>query len=227
MNETVPNLRDLGGTSVEGGVIRPGRLLRSALPLGDDVAPADITWPPSVIIDLRSSMETETQHPLAGPGVTVLNFPLLSALRPGVAPPESLAELYQLMLQTTSEHLVEVIDAVAQAEDATTLVHCAAGKDRTGVSIAMVLALLGAKRDDIVEDYLVTAQHEEQIQARFNRLFGERRAMLPAGYIATPVEAISGVLDTWDQHPGGAVGWFQRAGGTPQTIDRLRTTLVR
>ena len=49
----------------------------------------------------------------------------------------------------------------------------------------------------------------------------------PAGYIATPVEAISGVLDTWDQHPGGAVGWFQRAGGTPQTIDRLRTTLVR
>lgn len=227
MNETVPNLRDLGGTAVEGGVIRPGRLLRSALPLGDDVAPPEIVWPPQVVIDLRSTAEIEPRHPLAGPGVTVHHFPLLSALRPGVAPPESLAELYELMLRTTARHLVDVVDAVAGAADATTLVHCAAGKDRTGVSIAMVLALLGAKRDDIVEDYLATAQHEEQIQARFSRLYGERRALLPAGYIATPVEAIGVVLDTWDQHPGGATGWFEQAGGSPRTIDRLRTTLVR
>ncbi|MBA4608167.1 tyrosine-protein phosphatase [Aeromicrobium sp. Marseille-Q0843] len=226
MNETVPNLRDLGGTPVEGGVIRTGRLLRSALPLPDDVAPPEIEWPPTVVIDLRSLAETEPEHPLSAPGVTVLNFPLLSALRPGVAPPESLAELYQLMLRTTADHLVEVVDAVASAEDATTLVHCAAGKDRTGVSIAMVLALLGAKRDDIVEDYLATAQHEEQIQARFRRLFGQRSAELPAAYIATPVEAISGVLDTWDEHPGGALGWFHHWGGRPETVDRLRTTLV-
>ncbi|GAA3533536.1 protein-tyrosine-phosphatase [Aeromicrobium flavum] len=226
MTDTVPNLRDLGGTDVEGGSIRPGRLLRSALPLRDDVAPPEIVWPPAVVIDLRSVAEVEPEHPLAGPDVTVHNFPLLSALRPGVAPPESLAELYQLMLQTTARHLVEVVDAVAAA-DATTLVHCAAGKDRTGVSIAMVLALLGAKRDDIVDDYLVTAQNEEQIQARFARLYGERRAALPAGYIATPVEAISGVLDTWDEYPGGAVAWFHRWGGRPETIDRLRTTLVR
>lgn len=226
MIETVPNLRDLGGTSVDGGSIRPGRLLRSALPLKDDTVPPEIVWPPRVVIDLRSAIEIEPEHPLAGPDVTVHHFPLLSALRPGVAPPESLAELYQLMLRTTASHLVDVVDAVAES-DATTLVHCAAGKDRTGVSIAMVLALLGASRDDIVDDYLVTAQNEEQIEARFNRLYGARRAMLPAGYIATPVEAIIGVLDAWDAHPGGAVGWFHESGGRPETIERLRTTLIR
>lgn len=225
MSETVPNLRDLGGIAVEGGAVAPGRLLRSALPLGDDLAPPEIVWPPSVVIDLRSLVETEERHPLAGPGVTVHNFPLLSALRPGVAPPESLAELYRLMLRTTSEHLVDVVDTVATASG-TTLVHCAAGKDRTGVSVAMVLALLGAKRDDIVDDYLVTAQNEEAIEARFRRIFGPRRAELPSQYFATPVEAITAVLDTWDEHPGGALGWFRQAGGRDETVDRLRATLL-
>ena len=225
MNETVPNLRDLGGMPVEGGSVQPGRLLRSALPLADDTAPPEIVWPPSVVIDLRSAAESEPEHPLSGSGATVLNFPLLSALRPGVAPPESLAELYQLMLRTTADHLVDVVGAVATAPG-TTLVHCAAGKDRTGVSIAMVLALLGAKREDIVDDYLVTARHEEQIEARFRRIFGPRRATLPTQYFATPVEAITGVLDTWDEHPGGAFGWFQQWGGRPETVERLRSTLV-
>jgi len=226
VTETVPNLRDLGGIDVEGGSIAPGRLLRSALPLGDDVAPPHIVWPPSVVIDLRSAAETEERHPLDGPGVTVHNFPLLSALRPGVAPPESLAELYQLMLRTTADHLVDVIGTVASASG-TTLVHCAAGKDRTGVSIAMVLALLGAKREDIVDDYLVTAQHEDAIEARFRRLFGARRAELPTQYFATPAEAITGVLDTWDEHPGGAFGWFRQAGGSADIVDRLRASLLR
>lgn len=225
MSEYVPNLRDLGGIAVDGGSIAPGRLLRSALPLGDDRAPDDIVWPPRVVIDLRSAAETEAEHPLAGPGVTVHNFPLLSALRPGVAPPESLAELYQLMLRTTARHLVDVVGAVAEAED-TTLVHCAAGKDRTGVSIAMVLALLGASRDDIVEDYLLTARNEAAIEARFRRLYGPRRAELPTQYFATPVEAITAVVDTWDEYPGGARGWFRRWGGEDATVDRLRTTLV-
>lgn len=225
MNELVPNLRDLGGTSVDGGTIASGLLLRSALPLGDDVAPPEITWPPSVVIDLRSVAEVEPEHPLAGPGVTVHNFPLLSALRPGVAPPETLAELYQLMLRTTARHLVEVVDTVASSQG-TTLVHCAAGKDRTGVSIAMVLALLGASRDDIVEDYLATAAHQDQIVARFSRVYGERRSALPRGYLAAPEEAITGVLDTWDDYPGGAAAWFQRWGGQTESIDRLRSTLV-
>lgn len=225
MRELVPNLRDLGGMSVNGGAIASGVLLRSALPLGDDVAPPEITWPPSVVIDLRSLTEVEPQHPLAGPDVTVHNFPLLSALRPGVAPPETLAELYQLMLRTTASHLVDVVDAVASSSGPT-LVHCAAGKDRTGVSIAMVLALLGASRDDIVGDYLATSNHQDQILARFNRVYGEQRAELPRGYLAAPQEAITGVLDTWDEYPGGATAWFQRWGGRDETIDRLQTTLV-
>lgn len=226
MSEFVPNLRDLGGTPAAGGTVASGRLLRSAMPLSDDVAPAGVTWPPQVVIDLRSVAELEPRHPLERPGVVVHHFPLLSALRPGVAPPESLAELYQLMLRTTARHLVDVVTAVADAPGPA-LVHCAAGKDRTGVSIAMVLALLGTPREAIVDDYLATARNEEQIEARFRRLYGARRTELPAQYFATPVEAITGVLDAWDEYPGGPAGWFRRWGGDDATVERLRTTLVR
>ena len=179
VNELVPNLRDIGGVSTADGTLRTGRLLRSALPQADDRAPEGVTWPPRVVLDLRSAREVEPQHPLAHTGARVRSFPLLSALRPGVAPPESLADLYLLMLRTSAPHLVDVIDEIASA-DGPTLVHCAAGKDRTGVSVALALSLLGVRREDIVEDYLVTARHENEIEARFRRVFGPGRAEVPA-----------------------------------------------
>lgn len=225
MSELVPNLRDIGGVASADGTLRTGRLLRSALPQADDRAPEGVTWPPRVVLDLRSAGEVEPQHPLAHTGARVRSFPLLSALRPGVAPPDSLADLYLLMLRTSAPPLVEVIGEIASA-DGPTLVHCAAGKDRTGVSVALALALLGVRRDDIVEDYLITARHENEIEARFRRVFGPRRAEVPAAYFATPVEAISAVLDSWESHDGGVHGWFRAAGGDVSTVDRLRERLV-
>ncbi|OUZ12853.1 hypothetical protein BHE97_00385 [Aeromicrobium sp. PE09-221] len=225
MSEFVPNLRDIGGMVAADGVLRTGRLLRSALPQADDRVPEGVTWPPRVVLDLRSAGEVEPQHPLAHTGARVLSFPLLSALRPGVTPPGSLAELYLLMLRTSAPYLVEVIDEIASAEGPT-LVHCAAGKDRTGVSVALALSLLGVRRDDIVEDYLVTAQHEDEIEARFRRVLGPRRAEIPAAYFATPVEAIAAVLDSWESHDDGVHGWFRAAGGDVSAVDRLRERLV-
>ncbi len=221
----MPNLRDVGGIAVADGKVRADRLLRSGLPLGGDVAPDGIAWPPKVVIDLRSVGEVEASHPLAADDVQVHNLPLLAELRPGAAPPETLAELYLYMLANTSANLVEVVAKVAGAET-TALVHCAAGKDRTGISVAMVLALLGANRDDIVDDYLVSARNEAEIEARFQRVYGQNRAVLPPGFLATPVEAILGVLEVWEQSPGGARGWFLAAGGSEETIAKLQTNLI-
>src|SRR5690606_29108398 len=149
VREFVPNLRDVGGLSGRDGVVRSGRLLRSAMPFADDAVPAEVTWPPRVVLDLRSQYEVEPEHPLAATGATIRNFPLLSALRPGVAPPESLADLELLMLQTSAPHLIDVVTSIAEAEGAT-LVHCSAGKDRTGVSVALALALVGVERSAII-----------------------------------------------------------------------------
>lgn len=224
--ELLPNLRDLGSMPVADGAVAPGRLLRSALPFADDHVPDHITWPPGTVIDLRSAGELKGEHPLAARGAVVHHVPLLAALRPDGPMAADLATLYGVVLQSAPQLLVDVVTTVATA-DRGALVHCAAGKDRTGVAVALVLRLLGAHRDDVVSDYLATTPHLEAIDARLTSLpGGHLRSRLPKAYFKVPEEAIVGVLDTWDAHDGGVHGWFEAAGGTTQDVERLRARLI-
>lgn len=223
----VPNLRDVGGLMTEDGfeIVR-GRLLRSALPTAKDTVPDGITWPPALVIDLRSDGEYESIHPLAHSGARIVNLPLLSALRPDAAPWEDLSGLYLVLLDHASMYLVELVREVANAQGAT-LIHCAAGKDRTGVSVALLLRLVGVPRDAVVADYLATTAAEQAISARLRRGTGWRhRATLPPAFFAVAPDAIEGVLDVWDSHEGGVQGWFRSVGGDDATLERLRRTLI-
>ena len=227
MREFVPNLRDVGGVeTTEGRLVQRGRVLRSAMPSHKDVAPDGIVWPPSLVIDLRSANESEDIHPLARSGARIVNLPLLSALRPGTAPADSLAGLYLLLLDHASMYLVELVREVGTARGAT-LIHCAAGKDRTGVSVALLLRLLDVSRDAIVADFLETQHAEQAITSRLRKLPGRHhRAALPPEFLAVPVEAIEGVLDVWDAHDGGVHGWFAGIGGSEDLVEQLRRTLL-
>jgi protein-tyrosine phosphatase len=223
----VPNLRDVGGLRTEDGAeILRGRLLRSALPTAKDTVPDGIAWPPALVIDLRSDGEYDAIHPLAHSGARIVNLPLLSALRPDAAPWEDLSGLYLVLLDHASMYLVELVREVATANGAT-LIHCAAGKDRTGVSIALLLRLVGVPREAIVADYVATTAAEQEISARLRRGAGWRhRAALPPAFFAVAPDAIEGVLDVWDGHEGGVQGWFRGVGGDDDTLERLRRTLI-
>ena len=75
--------------------------------------------------------------------------------------------------------------------DGTTLVHCAAGKDRTGIAVAMLHAAVGVHRDDIFADYLKSAEWSE---AQFDRLIAatsdqEANGQDPLWRVAASVEA--------------------------------------
>ena len=227
MPETTPNLRDVGHLpGRDGRLVVRHRVLRSAVPAAADVGADGMPWPPSVVIDLRSPGESEPTHPLAGHGARVVNLPLLSALRPGAAPVETLHRLYLLMLDHASVHLVGLVRAVGLAEGPV-LIHCAAGKDRTGVSIALLLRLVGVSREHVIDDYLLTAQAEPEIVARLSRSAGHgHRSTLPAAFFDVSLEAIVGVLDVWDEHPGGVDGWFVAQGGSTDDIDQLRRTIL-
>ncbi|GAA3514921.1 hypothetical protein GCM10022234_07350 [Aeromicrobium panaciterrae] len=224
----VPNLRDIGGIAAgDGGEVAPGRVLRSAMPSAKDLVPEGIAWPPAVVIDLRSEGESESIHPLAPQGSRIVNLPLLSALRPDLAPPQDLHGLYLLVLDHASMYLVELVREVASASGAT-LIHCAAGKDRTGISIALLLRLVGASREDILADYQLTEEASQAIGARLHKLPGRKhRAALPPAFLEVSTEAIEGVLDVWDQHEDGVHGWFRSIGGDDDLVEKLRRTLVR
>ncbi len=226
--EYVPNLRDIGGISTDdGSEVLAGRVLRSAMPSTRDLIPEGIAWPPAVVIDLRSDGECDPIHPLAQQGSRIVNLPLLSALRPDLAPPENLHGLYLLLLDHASMYLVELVREVASAPGAT-LIHCAAGKDRTGVSVALLLRLVGASREDVLADYQLTEESAKAIHARLHKLPGRRhRAALPPAFLDVSTEAIEGVLDAWDDHVDGVHGWFRGVGGNDDLVTQLRRTLVR
>jgi protein-tyrosine phosphatase len=220
MADTVPNLRDLGGIAIDEGVVAPARLLRSAAPAVGDAAPVGVVWPPVTVVDLRSASEIEPDHPLAE-HATIHRAPLLGALRPGAALPTDLAGMYVRVVDDAAPLLVEVVRAIATSPGPA-LVHCAAGKDRTGISVALALLLVGADPDDVLTDYLETSKHREAIDARLTRGPGhEHRITLPASFYETPAEAITGVIEAWDAHDGGLHGWFTAAGGTDDDLFRL------
>ncbi|MFT4298080.1 MAG: tyrosine-protein phosphatase [Aeromicrobium sp.] len=225
MSALVPNLRDLHGIAIDGGVVAPGRLLRSAAPAEGDMVPPGLVWPPVTVVDLRSATESEADHPLAAYAV-IHHLPLLGALEPGAARASDLTGLYRHLVESAGPMLVEVMRAIASAPGPA-LVHCAAGKDRTGISVALALRLGGASVDDIVDDYLETARHRDAIDARLAQQAGhDHRSTLPASFFETRPEAVLAAMEPWESHPGGVAGWFAEVGGTEADIAGLRAHLL-
>jgi protein-tyrosine phosphatase len=132
----VVNTRDLGGLIIEHrGRIPHGVLYRSELPLSGDPAPDLHPRPPAVICDLRSATEHIGQHPLTAGAATVLHTALSANPDPVRTATEAddteLGQIYDEMLTSDGDTLVRIAEAVATTTGST-LVHCAAGKDRAG-----------------------------------------------------------------------------------------------
>lgn len=221
--EGLVNLRDLADMpTVDGSLTRAGVLYRSDAPYHGDPVPEDVPhWPPRVVIDLRDRAELlGNPHPLADQ-TFVRRIALLERGR-GSRRWFSMSDLYLYMVREAPDLLAEVFRTVLQA-DGSALVHCAAGKDRTGVVSAMLLAAVGVRRDSIVADYL----HTDRNMLHVLRRLGELPEELPPGVDvrdvleqhSTPVEAIEAVLDHFDEYPDGVLGWLRGHGITTAEID--------
>lgn len=223
---SVPNLRDLGGLPArEGGTVARGRLLRSGLPHATDVVPAHIEWPPSVVLDLRSPVEHGGDHPLTPLNPRVVNLPLLHSLAPGWFTDSTLADLYAVVVEDSAHLLVQLVQEVAVADGAT-LVHCAAGKDRTGVGVALVLSLLGVDVEAIEADYLRTAEALEAIDARLRPPGTSPGHGINPLFHAVDVDALRVALQRWHGHRAGPTGWYLEAGGDRRDLERLESSLL-
>lgn len=66
-------------------------------------------------------------------------------------------EIYRRLPAALAAHLPALFGLLEEGE-APVLIHCAAGKDRTGFAAAVLLHALGASQETILEDYLLTAQ---------------------------------------------------------------------
>lgn len=149
------NQRDLGGLPTPaGGRIRSGALVRSGRHDGLSAATIAAIRAGAVgrIIDLRWAWEcAEHPSPFAGDAV-YRHVPMLSDVLDYDPPPDS----YGPMLDHCQHRIGHAFRAVAEAPPGAVVVHCHAGKDRTGVLVALLLGVAGVGPDDIAADYART-----------------------------------------------------------------------
>lgn len=254
--EAAPNFRDLGGYPTQDGRrVRRGRLYRSELLFGLDerdlqtLAGLDI----GLVCDLRSPGERRklsNEWPADRPYETLaLDIGSeLSAVQPDkwsrkLADPAfdaqrahaALAENYRRMPASYARDLRALFERLSLDDARPTLVHCAAGKDRTGFVCAMLLSALGVTHDDIVEDYLATRG-----RYTYERLIGTRLlTVLHVDHLPPHAESALRVLAS--VHPefleaalervhtdfGGVDRYLENACAlTPQRREALRASLL-
>jgi protein tyrosine/serine phosphatase len=134
---------------------------------------------------------------------------------------------YLSYMRRRPDSVVGSVRAIARAEGAV-LVHCAAGKDRTGVVVAITLDAAGVDRNTIVRDYLATAERIDAILARLVRsptYRAELEGHDPRDHV--PVAgAMERVLEIVDARYGGSVKWLRANGLSAADLERLRRRLT-
>lgn len=217
----VVNLRDLGGLPTTTGRTAPGVLLRSDAPYRGDVAPEGFDWPPAAVVDLRDHTEGADSIYEWPAGVEVISHPIFTGARLDRSVQRPLIDIYKSVLETAAPRVVGAINHYS--ESGATVVHCAAGKDRTGIVVAVSLMIAGVEPDAIVADYQRTEEAIGNVYLRMRerrRLFAD---VTPDHQIfRTPRPAIDLVLETVDGATGGAWGWFEQHGGDLDRLERWR-----
>jgi protein-tyrosine phosphatase len=225
------NFRDLGGLGAGAGMkVKSDVVYRSDAPYADDLPPEGASaWPPGLVIDLRSSWEVERsaefEHEWPA-GTLVHRLPLL-----GDAAPESqnqeLEALYEGMVAAAAPQLASIVTIVANATRPA-LIHCTAGKDRTGIAIAILLLSAGVERSSILADYARTTENMRKVIARMAMVGRDVAALkgVPSRMFAAPPEVMAHTIDVLSQQPGGARGWLFEHGVTGRDLALLRSRLV-
>ena len=134
-------------------------------------------------------------------------------------------ERYLVMLDTRQLAFREIFTSIAQA-DGGVVFHCFAGKDRTGLVAAMLLALADVPADDIAADFGETdVQLATEYEKWINGAPAHRQAEL-RDELRCPPERILGVLDFVETKWGGVASYLEASEVSPSDIDRLSAKLV-
>ncbi|MFI1989435.1 tyrosine-protein phosphatase [Actinoplanes sp. NPDC020271] len=160
------NFRDVGGyTGLDGRTVRWRRLFRadSLHRIGDEDTAAFTALGIRTVIDLRRPFEVEKFGRVHQRyGLDYRNLVIKHIDWDEVGHPEGtvherwLADRYLNFAEDGREGILESLRLIADPAAAPVVVHCMAGKDRTGTICALTLSLLGVSDTDIAEDYALT-----------------------------------------------------------------------
>jgi protein-tyrosine phosphatase len=190
------NLRDLGGmTAGDGRTVRSGMLFRGAslhrLEPSHHELLAELEI--ATAIDLRTGEEV-SHGTYSSVGATVHHLPMFAATptfeEPIEDPATALVGAYLWMLGEAGPAISAALELLRDPGSYPAVVYCAAGKDRTGVLVAIVLDLLGVPRDRIAADYALSDAPSQALRDWRAALDPGRRDPVPAGIYRAPADAM-------------------------------------
>ncbi|HZO62893.1 MAG TPA: tyrosine-protein phosphatase [Gaiellaceae bacterium] len=234
------NVRDLGGLETEdGGSTRFGGVIRAdtlglLTPAGwQALAAADV----SRIVDLREQFEIDNDPPREAQ-IEVVHVPVFdvfdeeswneveAASAGAPSPSVATTRVYLAFVSHCRRRFGEAVAAVAGAPSGAVVIHCHAGKDRTGLLAALLLRLADVPIGTIARDYALSA---ERLRERTDRWLAaaesdEERARIER-IAATPAAAMQAVLETIDGEYGGVAGYLEGGGLAAGVIAAARARL--
>lgn len=248
--EGAVNVRDLGGLPTEDDrKTVDARLLR-----GDnlqELSPSDITRLVhhiglTTVVDLRSAAELASEGPAplgSVAGVRHAHHPVLPELGSATDaaadalltrddqdrsryPGDPTCGHYLGYLEDRPEQVVAALRSVAHAEGAA-LVHCAAGKDRTGVVVALALSAVGVRPQAVVADYAATGERIGAVldRLRRSRTYADDVNSKPAESHRPRPETMTAFLEQVDSRYGGVARWLADHGFGDDDLRLLRAKL--
>ncbi|MAV27156.1 MAG: hypothetical protein CMQ05_13750 [Gammaproteobacteria bacterium] len=233
------NFRDIGGyPAVDGRKVRWGRYFRSGRQ--DRMTDADLATVSEIgirtQIDLRRSDEIADQGrgPLSDVGARYIRHPVIpdggtETLNNLVGATGISGERYLGYLTFDPTPWIGYLDLVASAGDQPLLIHCTAGKDRTGITTAFVLSILGVPEEIIIADYLLTnrdvPRQVEFVEANFGLPADMSRDALVKA-TGVPDDAMTVFLGGLKRDHGGPIEYLRSVGVTDSTFDAIRGTLL-
>jgi len=243
------NFRDLGGMPANAGYIRSGRLLRSEGPA--NFSPEQFAALRELgirnIVDLRTMSETEQEpHLWQGDACQWNRMEVKVDLRfhgndgrhrlleggDAQTAMEVMVETYSQLPDALAPHW-RAIGACLREDGCPLLINCTAGKDRTGVAVALILEMAGVPRETIMEDYLQSRVFGDSIR-RSGKLEEVLTAsfgfMPPAPQIDALIGAHSDYLNAaWeaiDRRWAGVSSYLAEAGLAEAQQQGIRDVLV-
>lgn len=234
--EGTQNLREVGGYPAAGGVTRHGQLYRADALSNVTAAGAEelAEMGIGVVIDLRSALERsqDRSEPVL-PDAVHIWLPIHGGSRSSLVDdgPITLGSLYRQVLHESGWTIAAAISVIADSGSTPVLVHCTAGKDRTGLVTALALETAGVERSAVVADYTQSALNLDGVWVNeaMSALVSRGVPISPALFEAlggSPDHAMTGVLGWLDQEHGSVVDYLMAHGLIEQSVAALRKKLV-
>ena len=140
-------------------------------------------------------------------------------------------EIYLEILDASAPVFRQVLETLASPDQSPALIHCQAGKDRTGIIVALVLLAIGVERNLIISDFM---KSNEALLPYFKKRFLIRK-YLTFGYfpfrnmlfaVSVRQRNIESVLDRIENHYGGIEGYIRFAGFDISRLSEVNRVLL-